>query len=56
MNTTYDKKYLKTLVRVLEDDIKDLSEWDAYNDDSLSEEVFKLKTTIQAIKYNKLLE
>lgn len=50
MEKTYNKLYLKELLRVLKDDIKDLGMWSAYNDDLINEEVEDITDLLDDIK------
>jgi len=44
------KDYLKLILRILEDDLEDLSEFSVENDDCFNEEVAKIKEIISEIK------
>ena len=55
INNTHTKKDLETLITIMEGYIKELSEWSVHNNDTLTEEVIKLKTTIENIKYDQLI-
>ena len=46
----YDKKFLKTTLLILEDNLKDLDMWSVYNKDRFNNEISELKTMIKTLK------
>jgi hypothetical protein len=46
----YDNKWLKTTIKLLEDNLKDLSMWSAWNDDQLNYEIHQLKFYVEFAK------
>lgn len=46
----YDKKFLKTTLLILEDNLEDLEKWSVYNKDKFNHEVSELKTMILTLK------
>ena len=45
----YDNTFFETTIRLLEDEIHNLSNWSVHNDDEFNEEVYLLQKTLDVI-------
>lgn len=50
MHDLYTKTYAKLTLKVLEDCVKDLSSWSAYNQDLGNEEIDSIKVAIESLQ------
>ena len=46
----HDKKYLKLLVRIMQDELVDLEEWSTYNKDKYNKEISEIRELLEKIK------
>ena len=50
MNSIYTKNFLINTLDILEDNIRDIEKWNAYNDDEYQDEAEAIKTIIEVLK------
>ena len=50
--TIFTKKYLKDTLYLLKEQIKDLGEWSAHNDDKHNKEIHELNKIVEKFKLN----
>lgn len=46
----HDKKELKTIITILQDELKDLLRYSVYNGDIFNEEIYQIKELLKKIK------
>jgi hypothetical protein len=49
-NDLYTDEYLTLTVKLMKDEVKSLSLWSAYNNDTLGEEIEELKNLLERIR------